>query len=61
MSIITGSSFDDPIVDMVLQSGGNKEDDNDDGSEDSSEDDDDHSHAKKSTGMLSCMNELIVP
>ena len=66
LPIITGSSFEDPIVDMndssvnlVLQSDENEVnedvlDDNDDGSEDDSDDEDDdhHSHVKKTPGFL---------
>jgi len=60
--IITGSSFDDPIVDMndssenlVLQSNEKDVNENvlDDTGDGSDEDDDDHSHAKETPGNLS--------
>ena len=45
------SSFDDPIVDMVVQSC-EKEDGYSGTEDDSDEDDDDHSHAKENSGIL---------
>jgi len=46
------SSFDDPIVDLILQFSSVKPDGYSGSEIDSDEDDDDHSHAKNTQGIL---------